>query len=533
MRSRILYSVIVLIFSTDADAQPTVRSKLGNVYGAVDISTGVPVETFLGIPFAKPPIGERRFARPHPFGAFGELDATKHSPVCVQSIHALGANSSEDCLYLNVFRKEGPLYQTAELPVIIVIHGGAFASGGASTFSFSGVPLAAHTGAVVVTIQYRLGIIGFAQSDTIPANLGLQDQRLAIQWVHDNIASYGGSPERVTLMGPSAGSMSISSHIMSPELRDRNLFQSVIMDGGVLGGIVVPKSETVRRLVRINAKLGCPLSGQPALRCIRDVKVQDLIEYSIESPKAATTFIPTDDESDYRPKNKGPGQFAPVRMLIGTAENEGEIFVKTRIDEKAEMRNFEDFLVLCRELRDLFDVKVDIDNPDTRELLRKSYYEKHENFRIAAAEFVGDSVFVCPVNEFVERFSKFNGEVYVYRFDRQLAQTYKKLHLDPQGGAKHWHPYVHFSGSLLTLGPFAHSADVKFSLDSLKMISDFVAGKSPSFRGLPWPAFPETGEILVFDETPSRIYGLPKFENCPKLLSAVPPKKIGGVKEEL
>lgn len=533
MQARILCFVIVSIAGAAVKANPTVSTKLGNVRGAVDISTGVPVEVFRGIPFAKPPVGERRFAKPEPFGRFGDLDGTNYRPNCVQSLIETHTNSSEDCLHLNVYRKEGRSYSKAELPVIILIHGGAFAFGGANQFSHSGAPLAAYTGAVVVSIQYRLGVLGFAQSDEIPANLGLRDQRLALQWVHDNIASFGGSAEKVTLMGPSAGAMSVSVHVMSPELRELNLFQAVIMDGGVMGSVVAPAGETVRRMQKITALLGYPLSGPKALKCLRDANVQDLIRLSVESPKVATTFVPSDHEDNYSPKRKGSGEFVPVRMLIGTARNEGKLFAEGRVDSSRKVSNGDDFIALCKELSDLFGVKVDTNNTDTAELLKKSYFDEHENLKTAAAEFIGDSGFVCPSNEFVEAYSRFNDDVFVYRFDRRLAQAYRNLNLDPEEGAMHWTPYVHLSGSLLTLGPFVHPSDEKFSLDSLEMISAFINGKSPSFRGVEWPAFPKTGQIFIIDETPSPKNGLHNAEKCRSLLSTNFVTKPSGRKEEL
>ena len=522
-----------IVWAASAGAEPTVSTKLGTVHGTIDVSTGVPVEAYLGIPFAKAPVGNRRFARPEAFGKFGDLDASKYGPLCVQSIVETETNSSEDCLHLNVFRKEKAVYSAAELPVIIIIHGGSFAFGGANAFSYSGTPLAAHAQAVVVTIQYRLGILGFAQSDTIPANLGLQDQRLAIEWVHENIASFGGSPGKVTLMGVSAGSMSVSVHVMSPELRERNLFQAVIMDAGVMSAIVASKEETIRRMQSITAKLSCPLSGPEALKCLRETNVQDLIKSSIRSEKHVCTFVPNDQENDFSPRRKNSEHFLPVRMLIGTAENEGLLFTQGRVDPSLNLQNGEEFVALCRELTEQVGVKVDVDNPSTAQLLKESYFKKHRNTRKAVAEFLGDSGFNCPGNEFIQVYSEFNDDVFVYRFDRKLAQAYPKLQLNPEGGALHWTPYVHFSGSLLSLGPFAHPSDEKFSLDSMKMISSFIRGESLSFRGVAWPPFPKTGEILIIDEQPSIKYGLHNSENCKLLLSTSTIRKPALGKQEL
>jgi triacylglycerol lipase len=165
---------------------PSVTIANGTVVGGTDGT----VEFFKGIPFAQPPVGDLRFRPPQPFNSnFGQLDATKTPPVCLQS----GANGSEDCLKLIVIRPASR--PAAKLPVAVFIHGGAFSAGGAEAGN-DGTPLVKKSidlGSpfILVSIQYRLGAFGFLPGKELAGNtnLGLRDQRLALQWVQGKQSS--------------------------------------------------------------------------------------------------------------------------------------------------------------------------------------------------------------------------------------------------------------------------------------------------------------------------------------------------------
>ena len=182
---------------------------------------------FLGIPFAAPPVGDLRWKEPQPVAKWdGARQSKKFGPRCMQGgIYAdmvfRDAGPSEDCLYLNVWT---PRTKTAEkLPVMVWIYGGGFQAGSTSEPRQDGEHLA-HKGVVVVSMNYRLGIFGFFSHPDLTAesphhasgNYGLMDQAAALKWVHENIAAFGGDPERVTIFGESAGSFSVSAQMASP-----------------------------------------------------------------------------------------------------------------------------------------------------------------------------------------------------------------------------------------------------------------------------------------------------------------------------
>lgn len=222
-------------------------------YGVVK---GVPSEknaehtVFRKIPFAKPPVGELRFAAPvEPESWEGELLCDKFPPGCIQDMHGEEKKEafSEDCLYLNVFT---PAQRAGEkLPVLFWIYGGGFGGGYCGDPEFDGDAMNA-LGAVVVTINYRCGVLGFftlpelVEKNGFAGNAGLLDQIAALKWVQENIAEFGGDPERVLVFGQSAGGMSTRMLLGSP-LAEGLFSRAVIQSGGGLneGDLVRPREE--------------------------------------------------------------------------------------------------------------------------------------------------------------------------------------------------------------------------------------------------------------------------------------------------
>src|SRR5271168_2718782 len=222
---------------TDSKETVTVEAPAGHLAG---MRKGA-VVSFKGIPFARPPIGSLRWRLPEPADAWaGVRDATVFGPTCPQAPTqleslmglAVGEQQSEDCLYLNVWT---PASDDARRPVMVWIHGGAFVLGAGSHGVYDGTGLA-ELGAVVVTINYRLGAFGFLAlglaNEGAPGSgaEGIADQILALDWVRRNIASFGGDPGNVTIFGESAGGMSVAALLASPAAR--GLFHKAIAQSG-------------------------------------------------------------------------------------------------------------------------------------------------------------------------------------------------------------------------------------------------------------------------------------------------------------
>ncbi|WP_206454449.1 carboxylesterase/lipase family protein [Aurantimonas marina] len=211
------------------------------------------IAEFRGIPYGEPPIGRARFAIPKPVRRFEvTFHADRYGPAAPQrgslpeplaKIAGMNARFSEDCLNLNVWTPS----MAGSRPVLVFIHGGAFIIGSGS--QYPGDDLARRGDAVVVTINYRLGLIGFNAfaeifpgDDRFAANAGLLDQRLALQWVRDNIAAFGGDPTRVTIAGESAGAASVAFHLAAP--RSQPLYaQAIVQSGGL--NLFYPRTRAV------------------------------------------------------------------------------------------------------------------------------------------------------------------------------------------------------------------------------------------------------------------------------------------------
>ncbi|HEX7382165.1 MAG TPA: carboxylesterase family protein [Nevskiaceae bacterium] len=236
-----------------------------------------PVIKFLGIPYAAPPVGALRFRAPEPRAAWsGVLNADKPGPLCPQNAGAPGAQAqdrTEDCLYLNVWRPAGTVH---DLPVLVYIPGGAFVLSGGS--GINGSALAADQHVIVVTFNYRLGILGFLASPALDngsadsGDYGIQDVGAVLRWVKDNIAAFGGNPDNVTLGGESAGALMTCMSAVSPDTR--GLFQKMIVQSGPCAFNWPKLQAQYRPEEEVLAALHCDVgSPQQVAACLRSPKL--------------------------------------------------------------------------------------------------------------------------------------------------------------------------------------------------------------------------------------------------------------------
>jgi para-nitrobenzyl esterase len=252
-------------------AGPVVKVRQGRLQGQ-EPATGVLV--FLGVPFAAPPVGQLRWQPPQPATPWSDIrQADKYGAPCAQNAPGFGGLFdkiwSEDCLFLNIWTPD--LKPRTRLPVMLYIHGGGFVGGAGTVPALDGTALARH-GVIVVTINYRLGIFGFfahpelsrESAHKASGNYGLADQLAALRWVHDNIAAFGGDPNRVTIFGQSAGSISVMTLMTSP--LSRSLFQGAIAESGtpLLSGFSVstPLAEAERQGSAFGAQSGAASIAQ-------------------------------------------------------------------------------------------------------------------------------------------------------------------------------------------------------------------------------------------------------------------------------
>ncbi|XP_071296315.1 fatty acyl-CoA hydrolase precursor, medium chain-like [Agelaius tricolor] len=275
-----------------ATEQPEAETKYGRVRGyqfQVDTADRT-VNVFLGLPFAKPPLGALRFSEPQPPEPWeGVRDATSYPPMCLQDqvqgqfISNMVTNRkekvalqvSEDCLYLNVYTPVST-GEKEKLPVLVWIHGGGLVFGAAS--SYDGSVLAAFDNVVVVAIQYRLGITGYFSTGDEHArgNWGYLDQVAALRWIQENIMHFGGDPGSVTIFGESAGGISVSALVLSPLAK--GLFHKAISESGTaaLGLFTDQPKEDAQKIAAVS---GCEKSSSAAMvECLRGKTEEELLQ---------------------------------------------------------------------------------------------------------------------------------------------------------------------------------------------------------------------------------------------------------------
>ncbi|XP_046994831.1 para-nitrobenzyl esterase-like [Schistocerca americana] len=228
---------------------------------------------FVGIPYAEPPVGELRFQDPKPAGSWeGVRNATSYGSDCVQNT----GDGSEDCLYLNVFVPGVP-EEGAGLPVLFWVHGGGFVFGSGSDQEY-GPDFLMSYGVILVTINYRLGPLGFLSTgdEVVPGNAGLKDQQVALSWVQRNIASFGGDPQLLALPGQSAGGVSVSLHLVSP--LSAGLFSRLIIQSANFIGRPMPLQAARNNAFRLGAALGLETDdSQELVDFLRSVSPSDLL----------------------------------------------------------------------------------------------------------------------------------------------------------------------------------------------------------------------------------------------------------------
>jgi para-nitrobenzyl esterase len=327
--------------SAPMDAPTLVTTKDGPVQATVVGST----RAFFAIPFAAPPVGDLRWKPPAPPTPWTKpIAAPAPGPECPQldalTSTMLDSTSSEDCLTLNVWAPKEA--SATPRPVMLWIFGGSFVIGSAGMEDYNGQKLSEASGAIVITINYRLGPLGFLALQALhdedashPSSgmYGIEDQRAAIAWVKANAAAFGGDPQNITVFGESAGGISTCTHLISPP--SNGLFQRAIIESGACatGGTATETASDTQGLSFVKA-VGCDgKSDADTLTCIRAASLQTVMLALPTSPfnflNGGVAWGPVIDGlnlPDDPTKLFKAGSFQHVPTLLGTNTDEGTLF---------------------------------------------------------------------------------------------------------------------------------------------------------------------------------------------------------------
>ncbi len=477
--------------SADAAGSSTlVTIADGQLQGELDGAS----RRFLGIPFAQPPVGELRWKAPVPNQPWeGVRDATEFGDSCAQldSLQG-GASDSEDCLYLNVWTPEPA--PAEPLPVMVWFHGGGNETGstsdevplGVGGLFYDGRSLAESHGVVVVTTNYRLGPLGFfhdpalAGEESPAGNQGLLDQRRALEWVRDNIAAFGGDPDRVTIFGESAGSLDVCLQVVSPG--SAGLFHRAISQSG---GCTTRMDEPADREAGAAAfaeAMGCAEAAD-VLACLREVPAGELLAlppidgappeelpggpgYQGGTPRWSFGPIVDGEVIPDQPRALfDQGDVADVPYILGSNTDEGTLFHigATPVENAEELlaaleRRFGD---RAQEIADAYPLD-EFESPDA-----------------ALQRITGDAGLVCTTHDTARRAAAAGLDVWMYNFDYPLPI-----------------PGLEFLGA-------THGAEIAFVFDSVEgeeqeavgapmraYWTSLAAGGDPNGgEALAWPAF--------------------------------------------
>ena len=458
-----------------------VRTSMGSVRGMVASD----YRLFQGIPYAAPPVGPLRWQLPRPAARWsGMLDASKSGPQCMQDTGRdprVGRPTSENCLTLNVWTPARGQHGDKR-PVMVWIHGGGFVNGTGDMYYSRRLAAKGHI--VVVTINYRLGALGFLAHPSLGppggvGNYGLADQQAALRWVRDNIAVFGGDPRKVTIAGESAGGMSVCDHLVAPG--SAGLFRAAIIQSAPCQA-QADLATGQRHSVDYAAAAGCrnPATVAVCLRALPATTLDRPPWYyfigdsdALSGPVTGTAMLPDSPIAGF-----AAGRAARVPVLMGINHDEFTMFAALRYTRLGRgVRSAEYPHVLA----DIFGA----DGGPVMAHYPPDHYGGDVSLAYSAA--VTDGVFACTTDRLADSLSR-NAPVYAYEFDDPHAPAPELLRDAPfPVGASHSLELRY----LFSVGgaPRLDAAQQILSDQMISYWSHFVTSGAPKAAGLPdWPA---------------------------------------------
>ncbi|MFF3246463.1 carboxylesterase/lipase family protein [Streptomyces sp. NPDC002870] len=445
---------------------------------------------FLGIPYAAKPTGDLRWQAPHrPANWRGVRDATRYGDYCAQNTYwAPGyatQHTTEDCLDVNVYTPSTAA-RASRLPVLVWIHGGGNIGGAARDI----VPdtFARRTNAVVVTVNYRLGALGFLTLPGTTGNFALLDQQQALRWVQSNIAAFGGDPRQVTLAGESAGGGAVCTQLASPT--SRGLYRAAIIQSGAYFDCAgIPREKAVANGLAFAKKLGCTVAATAA-DCLRAKPAKAILDAQNGTFLETWNYTVGGRALPLQPAQAfTSGRASHVPVLNGANSDEGLVFSYDSFDRWGNPLTADAYpKALTSAFGDATGAKA----------LARYPLSTYPRPGYAYAAAFGDQLFACPALRTSERLAN-RGQVYAYEFADRTSPLFASLpqNADFDFGA------THAAELNYLFKPYGISARLNAEQRTLadQMTAywgSFIHGSAPSAPGQ--PAMPDQtstpGEVL-------------------------------------
>ncbi|KYO41115.1 hypothetical protein Y1Q_0022527 [Alligator mississippiensis] len=457
----------------DGQAQyPVVTTNYGKIRGLrTPLPNEIlgPVEQYLGVPYASPPTGERRFQPPEPPSSWtGIRNATQFAAVCPQyldersllndmlpvwftanldTVVTYVQDQNEDCLYLNIYvPTEDDIHdQNSKKPVMVYIHGGSYMEGTGNMID--GSILASYGNVIVITLNYRLGVLGFLSTGDQAAkgNYGLLDQIQALRWIEENIGSFGGDPKRVTIFGSGAGASCVS--LLTLSHYSEGLFQKAIIQSGTALSSWAVNYQPAKYTRILADKVGCDmLDTTDLVECLRNKNYKELIQQTITPATYHIAFGPVID-GDVIPDDPQilmeQGEFLNYDIMLGVNQGEGLKFVDGIVDNEDgvspndfdfSVSNFVDNLygypegkdTLRETIKFMYTDWADKENPETRRKTLVALFTDHQ--------------WVAPAVATADLHAQYGSPTYFYAFYHHCQSEMKPSWADSAHGDEV--PYV-------------------------------------------------------------------------------------------
>jgi para-nitrobenzyl esterase len=443
------------------------------------------VDEYLGIPYAAPPVGPLRWRPPQAATRWhGIRAATKFAPHCPQPATPFGrASTSENCLYLNVFRPAGP--RGHDLPVMVWIHGGGFVAGESDDYNPSGL---VADGVIVVTINYRLGALGFLADPALASrrggpvgDYGLMDQQAALRWVKHNIQAFGGNPANVTIFGESAGGQSVLLQLISPTAR--GLFAKAIAESGGYADYPLSLASAEAQGRAFAAKVGC---ARQTAKCLRDLPVATIL--ADEDQSGASADIDGLVLTEPLKQALASGKFSHVPVIDGSNHDEWRLFVA--------LATFEGQPVTAANYESTIASTLHVSSQLAAIIAAQYPLSSYQSPPLAMSAVGTDAIFACPTLQLDQDLAKYT-RTYAYEFNDENAPSPYPNPGFPYA-ATHASELQYLFG--LSIGSYG-SLSAQQQLLAAAMRAEwtsFAKTGVPSAQGAaPWPRFTATGQQML------------------------------------